>query len=619
MSLTFTGTANLVFTADPNTLGGGSTVMLVFKNNQAIDGTSHLAIAFQNTANATRLGLRYSNGLGEQLGYTTSVGTLYAPTITIPSTESYVAVAVSKVSGVTAPRFHKYVYATGVASHENAGATAADGVAIGAGGTMRLSGNNNGAASGTSHTPGIYVAAAMFDRVLSDSEFESAAQSLSALKALAPNWGLWVFDHAITGQSDEFFIGSTYSTLPVSNGVSSATSITSEGPPFGYGYPIEMDAILGPSGGTGTVTFTGGGVLSIIGSGSIAPPDPSPPQPVGTGWTMVSVTPAGVTTDVKFTDTGNFTHDQNRPIRRAISGFTLLPTEAAKLDLARDSIHAYLRVDDQSYPMGIFYFTESSRQKDAIIGPDGQPADLIHVSLSDQFIRLQRSDEVPRIALAGADPSQEMIKYIGEADVPHSITGAENPIADDVLWQPFTPYETIVTQLAELAGHRRPWADNYGVIRSVAARVVDSDVIPLEELEPIAGTIVITENYLSAPNRVVVYDDSAMYPIVGVWDAPASAPNNATNRGWVTTTGVQAQGLSGENHARQVAETLGEQFSSRKLFCDIVPTNRLDGPVVLSYDGALWLVDSWAVSTKVGSTMSFDATELILSPSEEQS
>lgn len=348
------------------------------------------------------------------------------------------------------------------------------------------------------------------------------------------------------------------------------------------------------------------------GTGPPSPPVPTPATPVGTGWTLLAVNRANVSQEVKFTDTGQFTHDQSRAVRRAISGFTLLPSEAAKLDLARDSVHAFLRVDDVSYPMGIFYFTESNRQKDAIIGTDGLPTDLIHVSLSDQFIRLQRSDEVPRVALDGADPSQEMIKYIGEAGVPHSVTGSDSNISEDVVWQPFTTYEAIVSQLAELAGHRRPWADNYGVIRSVASQVVDSEVIPLEDLQPIAGSIVVTENYLSAPNRVVVYDDQSSSPIVGSWDAPASAPNSASNRGWVQTAGVQAQGLSGVVHAQRVARTIGEQMAARRLAGDIVPTNRLDGPVILSWDGALWLVNGWSVSTTVGSVMSFDAGELII-------
>jgi hypothetical protein len=585
---------------------GDFSIIVVMKRTSNSVGNTRYVLTVTDSANGFK-GAFFVQG-ADTLGYQDTL-TVAGSTVGFTVSDGWCAVGMSKAAGLTTPRLHRYVYSTGVATH-GAGTVTVDNLSLpGPTGFYIFSRYSSAPTVPDPFTAdGTYAVAALYPKNLSDAEFELAAQSLMSMTSLNPSYGMILFDQAGV-------------TVDIANGGTSdinTGTLDTGGTAFGYGQPVYSE--FGPpaaSGGSGTATFTGGGVLSIIGSGSIAPPDPSPPIPVGTGWTMLSVTPAGVTTDVKFTDTGNFTHDQSRPIRRAISGFTLLPTEAAKLDLARDSIHAYLRVDEQSYPMGIFYFTESSRQKDAIIGPDGLPADLIHVSLSDQFIRLQRSDEVPRVALAGADPSQEMIRYISETDVPHSITGAENPIFSDVLWQPFTPYEAIVSQLAEIAGHRRPWADNYGVIRSVASRVVDSDIIPLEDLEPVAGTVVITENYLSAPNRVVVYDDQAGYPVVGSWDAPASAPNNATTRGWVTTAGVQAQGLSGPIHAQQVAETIGEQLSSRRLSCDIVPTNRLDGPVVLSYDNALWLVDSWSVSTKVGSTMSFDATELIISPGTE--
>lgn len=352
------------------------------------------------------------------------------------------------------------------------------------------------------------------------------------------------------------------------------------------------------------------------------PPPPVPDPPVGpgpgSGFRFQLVTPAQVSQDIHFTTTGDFTHDQNRSIRRAISGFRLLPSEAAKVNMAQDAVYAFLDVNGESFPMGVFYFTESSRVKDVTIDEEGNSADIVDVALSDKFIRLMRSDEVPRQALAGADPSQEMIAYLADADVPHSITGAASAIFDDVVWAPFTTTEEIVSQLADLAGHRRPWADNYGVIRSVSSQVVDTEIIEFATLEPIAGTIVITENYLSAPNRVVVYDDQAAYPIVGSWDAPSSAPNSLLNRGWVLTAGVPQQGLSGPIHAQQVARTIGEQMSARSFSCQIMPTNRLDGPVVVRYLDTLWLTESWSVSSAPGSLMSASFRELTITPGSNQ-
>jgi hypothetical protein len=452
---------------------------------------------------------------------------------------------------------------------------------------------------------GSYAVVAFYDRPLSDSEFETAAQSLSAMQAMSPAYGLWVLDTPVTGSVNEKFFGSAYVS-------GSAGSVDGSGQPFGYGDPIEL---FDPEPGIGTATFTGSGYLTATGVGAIPVPDPPSGPGPGSGFNFLLVTPAQVSREIHFTATGDFTHDQNRSVRRAISGFRLLPSEAAKVDLARDAVYAFLEVNGESYPMGVFYFTESSRVKDAIIDDAGNPADIIEVSLADSFIRLQRSDEVPRTALAGTDPSQEMIRYLNETGTPHSITGAAANIFDDVTWSPFTTYEEIVSQLAELAGHRRPWADNYGVIRSVSANVVDSEILSFGagmDIQPIAGTIVVVENYLSAPNRVVVYDDQAAYPIVGSWDAPSSAPNSLLNRGWVLTAGVPQQGLSGPVHAQQVARTIGEQLSARSFSCQIMPTNRLDGPQVVRYLDALWLTESWSVSSAPGSVMSVNFRELLL-------
>ncbi len=604
MAFTFSDQyVTLPSTAMPSTFTGGFTAIIITQRAAAV-GTPYAWKHLDISAAVTRWSMGFSADAffinHPATGY--PAGGFAQATTTAPVGEGWVAVAFTHPGGVaSAGRFHKYVFSTGAWTHE-----------VGTGGTVQsLLGDPSGSflvgrfASGSAGNAanGDYAVMTIYPSELTDATLENMMTTSSLLSR--GNVSSILFDGATV---IDLASGATPSAI-----TATASSVSV---PLTYNATILIPLTEATGGGSGTATLTADGVLTSTGSGSVTPPTPTPAVPVGTGWTLLSVSPANVATEVKFTNTGQFTHDQSRPVRRAISGFSLLPSEAEKVDLARDSVRAYLRVDDQSYPMGIFYFTESSRQKDAIKDDDGNPSDLIHVSLSDQFIRLQRSDEVPRFALAGADPSQEMIRYLSETDIPHSITGAANPISEDVVWQPFTTYETIVSQLAELAGHRRPWADNYGVIRSVSARVVDSEVIPLEDLKPIDGTIVITDNYLSAPNRVVVYDDQGEYPVVGVWDAPSTAPNSAATRGWVQTAGVQAQGLSGVVHAQQMAQTIGEQMAARRLAGDIIPTNRLDGPVVLSYDGALWLVNGWSVSTAVGSTMSFDASELILPPNQ---
>lgn len=520
---------------------------------------------------------------------------------TVLPADDWVLLALTHPGGVSPGRWHKCVLATGAWTHQAgtggnltnlAGATAGS----------QLIGRFASASSGFS-VDGDYAFGGIYPLEMSDAYLESCGTLQGLLQPAAV--------------SKVLFDGASIVDI-AQNGVPSAVTATvsTASVPFGYGHPVEMDAPES-GGGVGTALFDGYGYLTATGVGSIPIPDPPSGPGPGSGFYFKLVTPAQVSQDIHFTTTGDFTHDQNRSVRRAISGFRLLPSEAAKVDLARDAVYAFLEVNGESYPMGVFYFTESSRVKDAIIDDEGNSADIIEVSLADSFIRLMRSDEVPRTALAGADPSQEMIVYLNETGTPHSVTGAAADIYDDVTWSPFTTYEEIVSQLAELAGHRRPWADNYGVIRSVSSNVVDSEILSFGagmDIQPIAGTIVVVENYLSAPNRVVVYDDQAAYPIVGAWDAPSSAPNSLLNRGWVLTAGVPQQGLSGPVHAQQVARTIGEQLSARSFSCQIMPTNRLDGPQVVRYLDALWLTESWSVSSAPGSVMSVNFRELLLEP-----
>lgn len=327
------------------------------------------------------------------------------------------------------------------------------------------------------------------------------------------------------------------------------------------------------------------------------------------GWRFTALKASGARVPVPFTATGTLGQDLSGKSRKTLNGLALLPADAALLDLSADTVLAELVIDGTAYEMGKYRAAVDTVAVDVIL-LDGAPADVVHVDFADLFLQLERSDEVPRTAPAGTDPTWLMRELIAECALPASIAGPVAAIADDVTWAPFTTHEAVVSQLAEIAGHRRPWMDRHGIIRSVAALTVDAVPIALEDLGPEAGTVSVENAYLTAPNRVVVYDDQAAVPLVGVWNAPASAPNSVARRGFVLTQGVQQQGLAGVAHATAIAEAIGEQASARRLNATIEPTWRLDGPTVLSFRDALWLCQSWSVGTGKGSKMTMSATEL---------
>lgn len=331
-------------------------------------------------------------------------------------------------------------------------------------------------------------------------------------------------------------------------------------------------------------------------------------------WMFVVQNAAGVRHTINPTMTGSVSQDLGREIRRSLSGLTFLPTEFAKFtDLANDAVYVTLNIDDVPFPIGIFYAVESNYQPDVVLDSStGEVSDLYHIDFGCGFTRLRRSDEKTRLALRGSDPTQLMVTYANEAGLDNAIAGSFTSFQETTVWGAGTDFEQIISQLAEVAGHRSPWCDNNGVLRSVAALVVDAAIINLEVLGPMANTIVITEQYLSAPNRVVVEDTSAGFPVIGIWEAPATAPHSLFRRGYPLTVIVGQQGLGSAVNAQRVAETIGESLSSRRLSCEILPTTRLDGPVILRYRDSLWLCQNWSLDTGNGALMSIEATELIV-------
>lgn len=334
----------------------------------------------------------------------------------------------------------------------------------------------------------------------------------------------------------------------------------------------------------------------------------------GNGWAFFLRDKAKKLIPIYPTIDGDMSFDTSRDVRRSISGQVLLPTEFAKLETSSREMFAFLILDGETYPMGVFLASEISRQPDVILDPDepSVTADLVHISWADRMIRLRANDGSSQLLYSGADPSYEMGELLAEAGLEHSLAGTVSRTDGDISWDGSTTLYDKISTLAELAGHRPPWPDNNGTIRSVTSALDPREIIPLQDLLPVAGSLTVSDNYLSAPNRVIVTDNSgtAEFPIVGVWNAPASAPHSESNRGWVQTEVVSQQGISTSDHALLIANTLGESYTGRTLNCSLaLPTDRLDGPVFLSYDRANWLVTGWSISLGPNETMSLQASE----------
>jgi hypothetical protein len=240
-------------------------------------------------------------------------------------------------------------------------------------------------------------------------------------------------------------------------------------------------------------------------------------------------------------DGGDLSFDLNRDVVRSLTGLMFIPEEARKVDNpAGQEVSLYMWKDSVRYRMGVFSFTEETLQKSVTLDDEGTVSDIHIFNMGDRMARLIRNDGTPETIYAGFDPAQEMDRIISNTGIPGSVSGSVNTSLSPVTWDGSVTDLSKIQTLAELAGHRRPWMDNEGIIRSVQARSLVSDAIPLEDLEPTEGTIGITNTYLAAPNRFIVSDNAfSGFQLAGQWDAPSSSPHSQANRGYFRTEVLQ--------------------------------------------------------------------------------
>lgn len=127
----------------------------------------------------------------------TGAGIQNAPTITVVTANGWHLVAIGKTSGTTTPRYHRYVYNTGVWTHENGSGTFNEAASGGTNTTAEI--GSILVAAGESFDGDIAVVG-VFPGVLSDTQIESMPFTLTAWYALSPQ-ALWVLDQHATSQA----------------------------------------------------------------------------------------------------------------------------------------------------------------------------------------------------------------------------------------------------------------------------------------------------------------------------------------------------------------------------------------------------------------------------------
>ena len=361
------------------------------------------------------------------------------------------------------------------------------------------------------------------------------------------------------------------------------------------------------------LTYDGGSPSPLVDLAAFSPPDVLP----RTSWRWEVWAPSGTFVPWYPTVGGSLNFDQGRDIPRAVSGLSSIAAESVKVVTLKHRMRLYLVKEGQDdVLMGTFYLSENTIQLHAYVA-DGAVQSINHLGLADSFLLLRRSTGAAETIFAGSDPAQEMQRLLDEAGIPNSIAGSVYSIASDITWDGAETLLNKISQLAELAGHLPPWADPTGIVRSETLDFAEQTVYPLEQLGPEATTISAVQNFLTAPNRVIVTgtEGTVGYPLRGQWDAPSIYLFSEFQRGYVLTETVDVQGLQSNAHAEEVARLIGMRNAASSLTFSIPPTDALNEPRLISYLGHLWRVDSWDVGLATNSRMTVQATLYV--PREE--
>jgi hypothetical protein len=243
--------------------GGAITIAFILKFNDTTNGsivyakTSGSALVFQINADG---GTWYY----ETTDSFRSMGTA-------STSDNWHLFGVTKANGNTTPRSHKYVYDTNTFSHADAASAFNDSsAAVGASGAMQFGryGSANEYANMELAICGIW------DRVLTDAEFENLPFSLAHWYASAPV-GLWVFDQSATSQTVIDHTGGGANQSAITGTAVSTVSV----PVFGYGDVAQSLSSSAAAGGASvdadgslavTATETGTAAVDRAASGNLA-------------------------------------------------------------------------------------------------------------------------------------------------------------------------------------------------------------------------------------------------------------------------------------------------------------------------------------------------------------
>lgn len=296
----------------------------------------------------------------------------------------------------------------------------------------------------------------------------------------------------------------------------------------------------------------------------------------------------------------SLTHDSTRIIKRQLS--LDLGTEDMELvNTLTDRVRVFMTFPTGAeYPLGVYMFTDSSKQKFT----SGTLGNLV---LNDEMFLVDQEIEAG-VNGVGINVTR-VIEDVLEG-LPIQFTAEATTFQSGEAWGVGTHRGQILESLSVSGDYFSPWFGHDGDLHFIrtfdpATRIPDFDFDRHQKV--IRSPIILTDDLLTAPNRIIVISNSAndaTVPAVGTFDIPHTAPHSIAQRGFVIADVFDLQ-LSTSTQAQAVAEGIGRRLTVfERVALSTSPDPRHDSYNVIRWDGSLWLELAWSMALVEGGTMS---------------
>jgi hypothetical protein len=307
----------------------------------------------------------------------------------------------------------------------------------------------------------------------------------------------------------------------------------------------------------------------------------------------------------------SLSHDTSRTIKRMLSGITLTPNETELVNAGRHRIELYMVIGGVDFPLGRYIFTDFTR----LLTTYGYWSTS---TLVDEMFLVDRPLE-NTFSIAPGSVWQNVSESVDDAvrrliaKIPIDAVIESSPYFSSGSWPQGARGGQVITDLSLFGDYMSPWFGNdkkMHLLRTFDPADVPADFDWDTRTVVIRDSIAVVEDYLSAPNRIVVVSNDAMgstsifsTPVVGSYDIRASAPHSAVNRGFIVQETINTQ-VGSVTQATAVAEALAQRTLNVERVEVSTPIDpRHDSYNVVRWDGSNWLELSWSMSLVEGGDM----------------